>query len=565
MKYRGVRYGIAVAMPTRTIYVVSESPETNPPMQFHLTGFTKYASCSGCCSFRASNSFCSVKVCKLLWMLFVPGILLFLQHQSNTTFPGKTVRRQLQFQTVKKGMGRMQDIPPEIEASLVDHIFLTESRGFGLSISEVETVTYKLALKEGLQVRFSHEKGKAGKTWFYTFKKRHPNLSVRKPEALSLVRARGMNEADVTNIFEMFENLLNENNLFGVPARIHNADETGLQINNRPEKTLSMKGKRNEMSVTAKERGEAVTIRTCVSATGVFLPPFVVFKGKNMKQEFRDNLPPGSVVFMTDSGYITIELFRKFHEHFVAHKPQGKKSNLLEVDGLSTHVSDPDILQFAVDNSIIMISIPPHTSHYIQPLDRSFFRPLKMHYCGVCNNWIKQNPTRSVTKLQFGMLLSQVWGKACSVENGVSEFRACGLVQFNPGAIPESAFSSCECFQMTETETRAERSHCSFQPTNAEPVPGTSGLMDCSMSRQTKRRLSFFSRDSHKFVIAAAVSHSKNTAEEVIKQMPEGYHSYITRAHKENEREERHEHCKSEEGKVQKEYKEHMFEKGHRN
>ncbi|KAJ8873277.1 hypothetical protein PR048_026911 [Dryococelus australis] len=145
---------------------------------------------------------------------------------------------------------------------------------------------------------------------------------VGKPESLSLTRARRMNKADVTTFFEIFENLLNEKNLFGDPARIHNADVTGRQLNNRPEKILSVKGKRNVMSVTAKGRGETATVLACVSATGVFLPPFVVFKVKNVKQEFRNNLPPGSVVFMNDSSYIIIEHFRKFLEHFVTHKPQ---------------------------------------------------------------------------------------------------------------------------------------------------------------------------------------------------------------------------------------------------
>ncbi|KAJ8896234.1 hypothetical protein PR048_001577 [Dryococelus australis] len=321
------------------------------------------------------------------------------------------------------------------------------SKGFDLTISEVDTVAYKLSLKEELK--------------FYAFKKRHPNLSVRKPEAPSLARARGMNKADVTNIFEMFENLLNINNL------IHNADETGFQLNNRPEKILSMKGKRNAMSVTAKERGETVAVLTCVSATGVFLPPFLIFKGKNMKQEFRDNLLPGSVVFMSDSGYITIEIFRK-------------KTNLLVLDGHSTHVSDPDILQFAVDNYIIMISLPPQTPHYIQPHDRSFFRYLKMHYHGACNRWI------NITKLQFGMLLSQAWGKACSVENSVSGFRAYGLVPFNPGAIPKSAFSPSECFQMAETETPAEGHIVHFKQQMQSLCPTPRILQKMSSSRCQK-------------------------------------------------------------------------------
>jgi hypothetical protein len=97
-------------------------------------------------------------------------------------------------------MGRKQDIPPEIEQELVYHILLMESRGFGLSIDEVETLAYRSATKKGLKVRFSEEKGKTGKTWFYGFKKRHPEISVRRPETLSLARARGMNKNDVNAI-----------------------------------------------------------------------------------------------------------------------------------------------------------------------------------------------------------------------------------------------------------------------------------------------------------------------------------------------------------------------------
>jgi hypothetical protein len=69
-------------------------------------------------------------------------------------------------------------------------------------------------------------------------------------------------------------------------------------------------------------------------------------------------------------------------------------------------------MQYALDNNVIVISIPPHTSHYIHPLDRSFFRTLEVHYHSACNSWIKQNPARGITKVQFGMFLSQAWGKA---------------------------------------------------------------------------------------------------------------------------------------------------------
>jgi hypothetical protein len=75
------------------------------------------------------------------------------------------------------------------------------------------------------------------------------------------------------------------------------------------------------------------------------MPPYVIFKGKNLRQELRDGMPPGTAVSMSKSGYIIVEIFHDFIKHFVSHKPQGKKPNILLHDGHSTHGSDPDTLQ----------------------------------------------------------------------------------------------------------------------------------------------------------------------------------------------------------------------------
>jgi hypothetical protein len=106
------------------------------------------------------------------------------------------------------------------------------------------------------------------------------------------------------------------------------------------------------------------------------MPPYVIFKGKNLRQEFRDGMSPGTAVSMSKSGYITVEIFHDFIKHFVFHKPQGNKPDILLHDGHSTHESDTNTLQYALDNNVIMISIAPHTSHYMLPLDRPFFRSL---------------------------------------------------------------------------------------------------------------------------------------------------------------------------------------------
>jgi hypothetical protein len=63
------------------------------------------------------------------------------------------------------------------------------------------------------------------------------------------------------------------------------------------------------------------------------MPPYVIFKGKNLKQEFRDGMPPGTAESMSKSGHITVEIFHDCIKHFVSHKLQGNKQNILLLDG----------------------------------------------------------------------------------------------------------------------------------------------------------------------------------------------------------------------------------------
>ncbi|KAJ8945536.1 hypothetical protein NQ318_020381 [Aromia moschata] len=57
-----------------------------------------------------------------------------------------------------------------------------------------------------------------------------------------------------------------------------------------------------------------------------------------------------------------------------------------------------------------------------------------------CNLYIKNNPGRKLTRLQFGQLLGDAWNKSATVNNAASAFRATGIVPFNPLAIPDYAF-----------------------------------------------------------------------------------------------------------------------------
>ena len=62
-----------------------------------------------------------------------------------------------------------------------------------------------------------------------------------------------------------------------------------------------------------------------------------------------------------------------------------------------------------------MVSFPPHTSHKLQSLDRTFFKPLKE---GVAE------------------LFQQAYLKAATMESAASEFSCTGIVPFNPKFLP---------------------------------------------------------------------------------------------------------------------------------
>jgi len=82
-------------------------------------------------------------------------------------------------------LGRFQnELNDDYEGELVLLIQQMEKALFGLSTTDVQRLAYDFAEKAGLQHRFNHEKKTAG-----SMMKRHPELSIRQPEATNLSTA----------------------------------------------------------------------------------------------------------------------------------------------------------------------------------------------------------------------------------------------------------------------------------------------------------------------------------------------------------------------------------------
>jgi hypothetical protein len=69
-------------------------------------------------------------------------------------------------------------------------------------------------------------------------------------ESLSLARAHRMNRNNVRTFFKMLDKVATEDNLSDTPRNIFNFDESGIQINNKPDTITTEKGSKSVSVLT---------------------------------------------------------------------------------------------------------------------------------------------------------------------------------------------------------------------------------------------------------------------------------------------------------------------------
>ncbi|KAJ4446693.1 hypothetical protein ANN_13390 [Periplaneta americana] len=70
---------------------------------------------------------------------------------------------------------------------------------------------------------------------------------------------------------------------------------------------------------------------------------------------------------------------------------QSKNPVLLLLDGHFSHTQNTDLDNLAETNHVIIVSLPPHSSHKLHPLDKTFMGPLKVHYSKEIRQWLRHN------------------------------------------------------------------------------------------------------------------------------------------------------------------------------
>lgn len=349
---------------------------------------------------------------------------------------------------------------------------------YGLSPKEVRRFAYRYAIacKNKIPQTWT-ETEMAGSDWFTGFLKRHPQLSIRTPQATSLARCTSFNKHNVELFYNNLDIVLKR--LKVTPADIWNIDETGITTVQRPDRVVARRGFRQIGRVTSAERGSLVTIAFAVSALGNSVPPFFIFPRVNFKPHFIRDGPIGCDGAAHPSGWMTEANFAKYMKHFVLHARCSKERPcLVLIDNHSSHL-DSEVLDYCKDNGVTFLSFPAHCSHKLQPLDRSVYGPLKKFVNSACDAWVTNNK-RPMTIYDIPSIVRIALPNAATPNNIISGFKVTGINPLNKDIFTDSDFmpsyTSDRPNPNTESSpsTRAEINATSTTSQHVLAIPSTS-------------------------------------------------------------------------------------------
>ncbi|XP_063911278.1 uncharacterized protein LOC135128298 [Zophobas morio] len=348
-------------------------------------------------------------------------------------------------------LGRHSTFSSEEEKSMAENIKLLAKLFYGLNPLEVRRAAYVYAEKHNIQHRFNKVKQLAGKDWLYGFLKRNPSITIRQPEATSINRVTAFNKAEVTLFFKNLEDIM-EKHMF-TASKIYNMDETGISTVQDPGTIIAEKGQKRVGSVTSYERGKNITVICAVSAAGSYIPPMFIYPRKRMSPQLCKGGPTEAIYHCSKNGWTNQALFVIWLKHFVKFaKPSSAEPILLIVDNHYSHVSLEAYI-FCRENFIVVLSIPPHTSHRMQPLDIAFYGPLKTAFRKECDLFMKSHALQKITPYDVASIFNKAYCDTATIQKGVSGFNASGIMPIDPTIFGEEDFLASDYLLSTSNDT----------------------------------------------------------------------------------------------------------------
>ena len=191
-------------------------------------------------------------------------------------------------------------------------------------------------------------------------------------------------------------------------------------------KIIATRGSRTVGKMTSGERGQNVTIICGLNAAGQYIPPFFLFARKRMDNRLMGAAAPQTKGYATGTGWTNAEIFVLWLKHFTnTTKASMDNKQVIILDGHHSHKT-LEAINYARAHGITLITLPPHSTHKMQPLDITFFKALKAAYAQA-DCWMVNHRGMRISMYDISGIFGRAYINVATQDKAVIGFRSCGI------------------------------------------------------------------------------------------------------------------------------------------
>jgi hypothetical protein len=328
----------------------------------------------------------------------------------------------------EKAQGQQYLTPPE-EKALVTFILRMGAVGTPIRVKYIPALAFCIASRRAT----NRPSEPPNKNWPQAFRRRHPQLKSRNNRPMPWER-HDNNIYDKVHWFDVIKEELCRPDVR--PENCYNMDETGIMLSMLGSvKVLVGKDDGRDYRGTGTKR-TMVTAIECVSASGEYLNPMIIWPASTHRSNWTTYSTPGWFYGLSETGYndsfLSLEWIKRVFDPQTKARAKGKP-RILICDGFGTHET-LGIIEFCLENNIILCRLPSHTSHKTQPCDVSVFGPLKTAYRDEVERRYRGGLT-NVNKEHFTAIYSRARETGMTKKNILAGWAKAGLFPFNPSRV----------------------------------------------------------------------------------------------------------------------------------
>ena len=187
---------------------------------------------------------------------------------------------------------------------------------------------------------------------------------------------------------------------------------------------------------------EFISLLACIGADRTALPPALIYRSDSgtLQDTWVEDIGPNDEAFFAISlkgwscDMLSLNWLERVFHPYTSQK-SGNRRRLLIVDRHSSHIN-MQFIKKCNELRILLLVLPAHSTHRLQPLDIGLFAPLATYYTNSLNDLMaKSFGMVKISKRAFWSVFLPAWQNAFSKQNIISAFRKTGIWPYNPTPI----------------------------------------------------------------------------------------------------------------------------------